>query len=128
LIWVPIVGLAIVWFPVAVLPALVCAFMAYRLPKHLTLRCRKCGWHETFVRARPYGKASQSEPAEPTAPAAPENPVALNKFLQPQQDEGGAITERRKRLEERRRKQAREAESQQEPNPDFDFQNRPPRP
>lgn len=45
---VPIWGLALAGFPVAVLPALACAWLAYQLPQRMTLRCRRCGWSEQF--------------------------------------------------------------------------------
>ncbi len=36
--------LAIVWFPIALLPALGCGMLAYRLPRVVRLACRGCGW------------------------------------------------------------------------------------
>lgn len=40
--------LAIVWFPIALLPALGCGALAYRFPRVLRLACRSCGWRARF--------------------------------------------------------------------------------
>lgn len=36
--------LAVVWFPIALLPALGCGVVAYRFPRIVRLACRGCGW------------------------------------------------------------------------------------
>lgn len=50
---VSMAGTSIVWFPIAVLPALACAYLAYRLPRVARFGCRGCGWRlKKVVRQR----------------------------------------------------------------------------
>lgn len=50
---VPTWGLALVWFPVAILHAVGVGALAYRLPRVVTPRCRSCGWRGRFRLGRP---------------------------------------------------------------------------
>src|ERR1700730_6066018 len=49
IVWIPMILLGVLWFPVALIPALIIALIAYRLPKRLCLRCTRCGWKGQFV-------------------------------------------------------------------------------
>jgi DNA-directed RNA polymerase subunit RPC12/RpoP len=49
MIRVPMVVLSLLWFPVALLPALTCGAAAYRFPRVARLGCRGCGWRSKVV-------------------------------------------------------------------------------
>jgi hypothetical protein len=49
---VPVWTLSLLWFPVALLPALGCGILAYRFPRVARLGCRGCGWRSQVVLRR----------------------------------------------------------------------------
>jgi hypothetical protein len=48
-VWIPMWLLSVLWFPVALLPALGFALLAYRFPRVVNHRCRRCGWRQRIV-------------------------------------------------------------------------------
>jgi hypothetical protein len=88
-----------------------------RLPKRVAITCPACSWTGTgrLTEWDPLNIAKDPEDALPVEDSQVE--VEIKGIPNPP----NTVEQRMERLAKRRRKQAREAESENPPNPDFDF-------